>query len=207
MTTLTLLYERLSPRLRNSTTSVPCPTLREKVGGRVEFNWLNPCRVQKWCYSAVEGIGPLYDTCWYLSLIQAPTQSLDLEASIIPTKLVHDSSPPASLASLNMSSQHIIHAYRHLYRSLLQAVRFSKPARFTARDQLRRAFREPGAAFDEQGIQRTIWFLKAAAKAAGLEHRILRSLLKTAYVRQLAMTRTSWSHHVRAATTQARPSP
>lgn len=88
-----------------------------------------------------------------------------------------------------MSSQEVIHAYRHLYRGLLRAVQYSTPNRYTARDQLRKAFREPakdGAALDAAGVKRTLWFLKAAQKEAGMEHRILKSLLMVAWHRENA---------------------
>ncbi|KOS22214.1 UPF0593 mitochondrial protein [Escovopsis weberi] len=69
-------------------------------------------------------------------------------------------------------------AYRHLYRGLLRAVQYSSPARYVARDQLRAAFREPGGTLDAEGVRRTVWFLKAAGKEKGLEHRMLRNLLE-----------------------------
>ncbi|KAG6013578.1 hypothetical protein E4U43_007218 [Claviceps pusilla] len=105
----------------------------------------------------------------------------------------------------------IIHAYRHLYRNLLRAVQYAAPARYIARDQLRRAFRqapssaspaspasasassEPAPAspaslsststsatqpLNTEAIKRTIWFLEAAAKERGLEHKILKNLLR-----------------------------
>ncbi|KAL6864198.1 hypothetical protein J3F83DRAFT_715994 [Trichoderma novae-zelandiae] len=75
----------------------------------------------------------------------------------------------------------ITHAYRRLYRSLLQAVRYSAPARYVVRDQLRAAFRERGAtaaALDGEGVKRTVWFLQAAARERGLEHRILKNLVR-----------------------------
>lgn len=71
----------------------------------------------------------------------------------------------------------VIHAYRHLYRHLLQAIQYARPNRFIARDQLRAAFREPGAKLDVEGIKRTLWFLQAAAKERGLEHKIVKNLL------------------------------
>ncbi|RSL72661.1 hypothetical protein CEP54_000604 [Fusarium duplospermum] len=71
-----------------------------------------------------------------------------------------------------------IHAYRRLYRCLLKAVQYTLPARFVVRDQLRSAFREPGAKYNARGIQRTIWFLEAAAKEKGMEHRILKNLIR-----------------------------
>lgn len=93
-----------------------------------------------------------------------------------------------------MSREAIIHAYRHLYRGLLHAVQFEVRARVVARDQLRTAFREKGATYDATGIQRTIWFLKAAAKQRGLEHKILKNLIRTAYTRTKF---TEWGSHVR----------
>ncbi|GKU15770.1 complex 1 protein [Fusarium langsethiae] len=81
------------------------------------------------------------------------------------------------------STTQISHAYRSLYRNLLRAVQYSSPARFVARDQLRRAFREPAATYDERGIKRTNWFLEAAAKEKGMEHRILKNLLRVQHMR------------------------
>ncbi|KAG4432633.1 hypothetical protein IFR05_011886 [Cadophora sp. M221] len=80
------------------------------------------------------------------------------------------------------ASTELIHAYRQLYRGLLHAVQYSKPARYLARDQLRNAFRkgEP-ASFDQQKVTRTIEFLKYAAEEKGLEHRIVKTLLHTSY--------------------------
>ncbi|KAJ6441870.1 complex 1 protein (LYR family) domain-containing protein [Purpureocillium lavendulum] len=77
----------------------------------------------------------------------------------------------------------IIHAYRHLYRGLLRAVQFSSPARYVARDQLRAAFRETGAAWDAEGAKRTLWFVQAAARERGLEHRVLKNLLRVRLLR------------------------
>ncbi|KAF4462994.1 complex 1 [Fusarium albosuccineum] len=71
----------------------------------------------------------------------------------------------------------IVHAYRHLYRSLLKAVQYATPSRFIALEQLRTAFRDRGATFDPRGVKRTIWFLEAAAKERGMEHKILKNLL------------------------------
>ncbi|CAI4218200.1 unnamed protein product [Parascedosporium putredinis] len=84
----------------------------------------------------------------------------------------------------------------HLYRGLLRAVQYSVPARYVARDQLRRAFREDAAggvaaAPDKDAIRRTIWFLDAAAKERGLEHKILRNLLKVAWYRR-RQEKTTW---------------
>lgn len=83
-----------------------------------------------------------------------------------------------------MSTEEIIHAYRHLYRAALQAVCHSKPASFVVRDQLRRAFRKKeGATFDGKAIRRTVWFLRNAATQRGMEHQIVRNLLLTQFWR------------------------
>lgn len=83
-----------------------------------------------------------------------------------------------------MSTEEIIHAYRHLYRAALQAVCHSKPASFVVRDQLRRAFRrKEGATFDGKAIRRTVWFLRNAARQRGMEHQIVRNLLLTQFWR------------------------
>jgi len=91
-----------------------------------------------------------------------------------------------------MSKQEIIHAYRKLYRSGLRAVQYSKPARYSLQAQLRAAFREPGATFNAEGCRRTVWFFNAAAQEAGLEHRILRNLLRVAHMRRKRGD--SWAH-------------
>ncbi|KAF4989735.1 hypothetical protein FGRMN_8922 [Fusarium graminum] len=82
-----------------------------------------------------------------------------------------------------MAPTEVIHAYRNLYRNLLKAVQYTVPARFVARDQIRRAFREPGATYDGRGIKRTIWFFKAAAKEKGMEHKILKNLVRVQQMR------------------------
>lgn len=82
-------------------------------------------------------------------------------------------------------AQELRHAYRHLYRGLLHAVQYSKPARFTARDQLRAAFRkEDPSAFHKEKVERTIEFLRLAAQESGLEHKLVKNLLYTTWTRQ-----------------------
>jgi len=82
------------------------------------------------------------------------------------------------------STTEIIHTYRHLYRALLHAVQFSKPASFVVRDQLRTAFRrEDPKTFNQQRISNTLDFLEGAAREKGLEHRILKNLIHVAYAR------------------------
>ncbi|OTB04169.1 hypothetical protein M426DRAFT_164462 [Hypoxylon sp. CI-4A] len=85
-----------------------------------------------------------------------------------------------------MTDLKIIHAYRHLYRGLLHAVQFSKPARYIARDKIRTAFRDEQAKLDPRSTARTLRFLEAAARSRGIEHNVLRSLLLTAYYRNYA---------------------
>lgn len=77
-----------------------------------------------------------------------------------------------------MSTVNIIHAYRHIYRHILRAVQFSSPSRYIARDQLRAAFRDGASSPDAESIKRTIWFFQAAAKEKGLEHKILKNLVR-----------------------------
>ncbi len=80
---------------------------------------------------------------------------------------------------MSSSQTEILHAYRHLYRGLLRAVQYSKPARFVARDHLRSTFRNrPYEAFDQARVNRTLEFLDGAAKVRGLEHKIVKNLLR-----------------------------
>jgi hypothetical protein len=59
------------------------------------------------------------------------------------------------------------------------------PSRFTARDQLRDAFRkEDPSTFNQERIDRTVKFLKIAARETGLEHKLVKNLLHTAYWRR-----------------------
>jgi len=76
------------------------------------------------------------------------------------------------------TDKEILLAYRHLYKHLLRAVQYSKPARFTARDRMRDAFRKsPRETFDAASVARTVEFFDGAAKARGLEHRIVKNLM------------------------------
>ncbi|KAG9736780.1 hypothetical protein KCU73_g10164, partial [Aureobasidium melanogenum] len=75
-------------------------------------------------------------------------------------------------------SQDIIHAYRHLLRTSLQAIRYAKPARFTLQSHLRSSFRNPTSPFDSRQISQTLEFLNNAAKYKGLEDKIVRNLLQ-----------------------------
>lgn len=77
-----------------------------------------------------------------------------------------------------MSKQEIVHAYRHLYRHGLRAVQYSKPARYTLRDRIRRAFRKGlPTDYDPQKVENTIELLQYATKENGMEHKIVKNLL------------------------------
>lgn len=89
-----------------------------------------------------------------------------------------------------MTDIEVIHAYRHLWRGLLHAVQFSTPARYVARDQLRKAFREE-TKLEIRSVNRTVRFLEAAARMRGLEHTILKNMMLTGYYRYYA-SRTPW---------------
>jgi hypothetical protein len=77
-----------------------------------------------------------------------------------------------------MSKLEILHGYRHLYRAMLRAVQFSNRSRYVARDHLRKSFRNEMDTLDPEAIKRTRWFLEAAAKERGLEHKILKNLVR-----------------------------
>lgn len=84
------------------------------------------------------------------------------------------------MATLPSTSQtQILHAYRRLLKASLRAIQYAKPARYTALQHLRDAFRlSPASAYDEISITRTLEFLNHAAKTRGLEHRIVKNLVR-----------------------------
>lgn len=99
----------------------------------------------------------------------------------------------AHQAQQTMSTEELIHAYRKLFRAGLRAVKFSKPARFVVRDQLRAAFREGNAKdFDPDRVKRTVWFLTLAGEGSRLEHKIVQNLVRTQYTRQTMATSKPW---------------
>lgn len=103
-----------------------------------------------------------------------------------------------------MSQLDVIHAYRHLLRSGLRAVQFSKPARFVVQQRVREAF-EKGTpdAYDAEAIRRTIWFLKAAAEERGLEHKIVKNLVRVARERVRGTSRPlHWKTSLQKASTK-----
>lgn len=78
----------------------------------------------------------------------------------------------------SLSKSEIRLAYRQMYKHLLRAVQYSKPARFLVKDRVRKAFRNSGPeSYDATRFARTLEFLDGAAKVRGLEHRILKNLM------------------------------
>ncbi|KAJ5432463.1 uncharacterized protein N7458_011619 [Penicillium daleae] len=81
-----------------------------------------------------------------------------------------------------VNQQEVVHAYRHLYRQGLKAIRYATPSRHVLRTTLRTAFRaSPPAEFNPLRIANTLRFLERAADMTGLEHRILKNLLLSRY--------------------------
>ncbi|RPA71632.1 DUF1763-domain-containing protein [Ascobolus immersus RN42] len=76
----------------------------------------------------------------------------------------------------------LIHkSYRRLLRAALEAVQYSKPARYTIVDKVRRGFRKEGAVFNLRKVAGTEVFLRKAADERGWEHRIVRNLCMCDY--------------------------
>ena len=74
--------------------------------------------------------------------------------------------------------QQVLLAYRHLYKHCLQAVQYSKPARYIIRDRLRRLFHSGQPKdLDQKRVDNTLEFLRGAARHKGLEHRIVKNLI------------------------------
>ena len=89
--------------------------------------------------------------------------------------LLHTMPPPSPI--------YTTHAYRHLYRSALAATLHSSPARYTIRNHIRAAFRNPKSSnqqqpFDPARIARTLLFLRAAAESPGLERKVFANLVR-----------------------------
>lgn len=88
-------------------------------------------------------------------------------------------------------------AYRHVYKALLRAVQYSKPARYVARDRVRDAFRnQPIEHFDAARLSRTLEFLNGATKVRGLEHKILKNLMHVQWQRQMGPRRVAVYVHL-----------
>lgn len=91
---------------------------------------------------------------------------------------------------LDMSSSEVVQAYRRLYRTALQAVLFSKPARYQIRTALRTAFRQsPASAFSPRRIENTVKFLERARLHNGMEHKIVKNLLQVRWWQQSGKAR------------------
>ncbi len=77
------------------------------------------------------------------------------------------------------SKADIVLAYRHLYRAGLHAVQYSKPARFVLKRIIDEAFRKgkPGD-FNPRRIGNTVVFLENAAKDRGIEHAVVKNILR-----------------------------
>ncbi|KAJ5086313.1 hypothetical protein NUU61_007620 [Penicillium alfredii] len=72
----------------------------------------------------------------------------------------------------------VIHAYRHLYRQGLKAIRYSTPARHVLVNSLRASFRSsPQEELNPSKISNTLRFLERAAETTGMEHKIVRNLM------------------------------
>ena len=92
-----------------------------------------------------------------------------------------------STAAASQTRLDIRHAYRHILRCSLSAVQRAPRAVPTVRRQVRAAFTETKAEqFDPEVVKRTGWFLKAAAKTVGVEHRVVKNLVRVAYERRKA---------------------
>lgn len=78
-----------------------------------------------------------------------------------------------------------MHTYRHLYKALLHAVRYSKPSRYVVRDELRNSFRKSdSSAYDAGKIARTLEFIEGAGREKGIESQILKNMCQTEYMRK-----------------------
>ena len=85
---------------------------------------------------------------------------------------IRDWMPPSTLE--------VLHSYRHIYRTSLQSVQYSSPARHVLRKLVNNAYRNNGASnFDAQRIKNTLTFLQCAAKERGLEHKLQKTLIHT----------------------------
>ncbi|KAI9884647.1 MAG: hypothetical protein M1823_003567 [Watsoniomyces obsoletus] len=70
------------------------------------------------------------------------------------------------------------------------AVHYSTPARYVIRDQIRAAFRRGDPAqYDAAAMERTLEFLRNAARSNGMEHRVLKNILQIRWHQQAALRR------------------
>lgn len=109
----------------------------------------------------------------YVVLLHGFTPRLYIRRAVIPADIL-----------LSMMNSDILHAYRHLFRAALRAVRYSSPAKYQIRDTMRTAFRTGELdSFDNRRVENTLRFLQRAELYAGMEHKILRNLLHVKYWR------------------------
>lgn len=89
--------------------------------------------------------------------------------------------------------QLIVHSYRDLLRAALRAVHFKTPNRYQVRHILRDSFRgvahidgrrRDAGPFVERKIKNTLAFLERARESAGVEHKVLNSILMTRWHRE-----------------------
>ncbi|EXJ59233.1 hypothetical protein A1O7_06665 [Cladophialophora yegresii CBS 114405] len=101
------------------------------------------------------------------------------------------------------SRQHILQAYRDLYKTGLRAVQYSTPARYELRDILRQTFRTSAPSnLNPRRIQNTVKFLENARKYDGFEHRIVKNLLHLQYWKGRPLDKRS-KHSIRDLNTAA----
>ena len=80
------------------------------------------------------------------------------------------------------STLEVVQAYRRLYRQALHAVQYSSPARYVVRRQISLTFRNGTITdFNADKVDNTIQFLVNATKERGLEHHILKNLLRVGW--------------------------
>lgn len=116
------------------------------------------------------------------------------QGGAVALRLIHSSSQEHNflicrMASSTPSPTQLIHAYRHLYKALLYAVRYSKPSRYVVRDELRSAFRKSDPrAYDAGKIARTLEFIEGAGREKGIENQILKNMCQTEHMRKYIAT-------------------
>ncbi|PGH03849.1 hypothetical protein GX51_03837 [Blastomyces parvus] len=92
-----------------------------------------------------------------------------------------------TVATLEAQSRNVavVHAYRHLYRTGLQAIRYSSPARHVLLWTLRKSFRNGAPSeFDPRKIVNTLEFLRLASTSTSTEHKIVKNLLHVRFWQQ-----------------------
>ncbi|OJJ49527.1 hypothetical protein ASPZODRAFT_128002 [Penicilliopsis zonata CBS 506.65] len=97
----------------------------------------------------------------------------------------------AQALELFTGQQGVIHAYRHLYRQGLKAIKYSTPARYALLNTLRSSFRSSAREeLDPHKISNTLRFLQRATDVAGIEHKIVKNLMIVRYWEQPLVKKT-----------------